>query len=68
MSISWVCSQSNMGVPFQSSVSSNEQRDTLSVFFWVSSFSLLEDAENDPKGHLLQEERRREEIHQGLHC
>ena len=44
MSISWACCQSNMGVPFNR---------ILCPFF------SLEDAENDPKAHLLEEERRR---------
>ena len=52
MSISWACCQSNMGVPFNR---------ILCPFF------SLEDAENDPKAHLLEEERRREERYQGLH-
>ena len=46
MSISWACCQSNMGVPLNRS---------------LCPFFSLEDAENDPKAHLLEEERRREE-------
>ena len=44
----------------------NRAKGAPSVFSFGCPFFSLEDAENDPKGHPLEEERRREERYNGL--